>query len=70
MKGYRFAVAWIAGNDEPEELDPERVAGYISTGLVADLFEKDTFEVAEKIVEHRVRQGATGQHLRDGWLVP
>lgn len=60
MKGYRFAVSWIGNNDEPEDLDVENVSGYISTILVADIFEKDPLEVAEKIVKYRKQLNAAG----------
>lgn len=50
---YREGVAWIALNDEPTDLDPDSVASYISTALLADLFGKDTSEVAKAIVSYR-----------------
>jgi hypothetical protein len=56
---YRFGVRWIAWNDEPEDLDPEVVATYATTALLADLFGKETREVAEAIVRFRL------QHLDD-----
>ena len=52
---YRAGIAWVAGNDEPEDLDAASVAGYISTGLLADLFGKDLDEVAEAIVRYRIK---------------
>lgn len=52
---YREGVAWIAWNDEPEDGDPENVAGYISTGLLADLFHVERERVAEDIVRYRVK---------------
>jgi len=55
---YRAAVRWIAGNDEPEDLDPESVAEYISTSLVADLFGKDPLDVGTAIVAVRLREAA------------
>lgn len=57
---YRKGVEWIAGNDEPEDLDPESVAGYISTTLLADLFGKDPLDVGRAVVRKRkqmVEQG-------------
>lgn len=50
---FREGVAWIAWNDEPDERDPENVAGFISTGLLADLFGKDAEDVAKTIVRFR-----------------
>jgi hypothetical protein len=40
FRGYRSGVDWIARNDEPTDLDPESVAGYVSTLLLADLVGK------------------------------
>jgi hypothetical protein len=48
-------VEHIALNDEPSDLDAENVAGYISTGLLADLFGKETDDVARDIVRFRER---------------
>ena len=53
---YRFAVRHIALNDEPEDLDVESVAGYISTCLVADLWQKEPITVARAIVRVRRQQ--------------
>ncbi len=50
---YRKGVEWIAWNDEPEDLDAEVVAEYVSTGLLADLFGKDVDEVARAVVRKR-----------------
>lgn len=52
---YRYGVAWIARNDEPEDRDVENVAGYISTTLLADLFGKDQDVVAADVVRYRER---------------
>ena len=53
MKGYRFGVEWIACNDAPDVVDPAEVAGFISTLLLADLFEKNPATVAADIVKLR-----------------
>jgi len=58
-RGYRFGVAWIAENDEPDTLDAEEVSGYISTLLLADLAGKDALVVAEDIVRYRTKNGVT-----------
>ncbi len=50
---YREGVAWIALNDEPTDLDPESVDGYVATLLLADLFGKEPREVAEAVVRYR-----------------
>jgi hypothetical protein len=52
---YRFVVAWIADNDEPNDFDPASVGGYISTLLLADLFGKDPATVAADVVRYRHR---------------
>ena len=56
---YRVGIAWIAENDEPEELDANNVAGYISTGLLADLFGKELDEVAAAVVRYRIKHEAS-----------
>jgi hypothetical protein len=50
---YRHGLDWIVYNDEPEDLDPENISGYISTLLLADLFGKDPEAVARAIVRRR-----------------
>lgn len=50
---YRFGVAWIAENDEPETLDADEIGGFISTLLLADLFGKEPGDVAADIVRYR-----------------
>lgn len=53
QRGYRFAVSWIALNDEPTILDAREVADFISTQLVADTFCKSPDEVAQDVVRYR-----------------
>lgn len=53
---YRAAVSWIAENDDAgsnDALDPEVVAGYVTTILVADVWDKEPEEVAAAIVKYR-----------------
>ena len=52
-KGIQFALRWIADNDEPSDLDPESVAGYISTILIADCTDHDPKDLAQSIVNIR-----------------
>jgi hypothetical protein len=55
-EGYRFAVRWIAENDDagsPDARDEDTVAGYITTLLVADMFHKSPAEVAKDIIRSR-----------------
>lgn len=51
---YRAGVRWIADNDEPTIMDPEVVAYFTTTLLLADLFGKEPKEVGRAIV--RIRQ--------------
>jgi len=52
-KGYKFGVAWIAANDNADALDWVEVATYISTLLLADLFDKSPNRVTKDIVAYR-----------------
>lgn len=60
---YREGVAWIALNDEPSDVDPDSVASYISTMLLADLFGKEPADVAKAIV--RKRRQVANQEARE-----
>lgn len=42
-------------DEEPGDRDVDRVASYISTLLLSDLFAKDPLDIARKIVEYRER---------------
>lgn len=53
---YREAVLWIALNDDsgsPMALSAKTIAGYITTVLIADLFEKSPAVVARDILKIR-----------------
>jgi fructose-1,6-bisphosphatase len=51
---YREAIAWIAHNDNAGNDDSEEdVAGYVTVGLVADLFGKTDAEVAAAVMRIR-----------------
>jgi hypothetical protein len=52
---YRDGIAWIALNDEPSELDLELIAAYISSSLLADLFQIDTMRVARDVLKFRLK---------------
>ena len=61
---YRFGVEWIALNDsagDDDALIPERVAELVTTGLLADLFGKDTAQVGRDIVRCRKRNEESGR---------
>ena len=61
MASYRFGVEWIARNDNAGEDLPgnadaeENVSTYISTALLADLFDKDTATVARDVMRKRAQ---------------
>lgn len=58
MARYTDALSWIALNDAPGDDDNAAdTAGYLTVCLVADLFNKEPYEVARKVV-----------HLRRRWL--
>ena len=50
---YRSGIAWIAQNDEPEELDAYLVAHQISVVLLADLFDVDLEKVGRDVIKYR-----------------
>lgn len=50
---YRDGVEWIAFNDEPSDRNPESVAQFISTLLLADLFDKTPETVAAAVIRMR-----------------
>lgn len=50
---YLTAVKWIAWNDEPEDRSAASIASYISTNLVADVFERTPRQVAEAVLRQR-----------------
>lgn len=53
---YREGVEWIAENDDAgsdDAWDVERVAAYVSTCLLADLFGKSREDVARAVIRYR-----------------
>ena len=50
---YREGVAWIAFNDEPDNLNPEEVAYYVTSLLLADLFDVEPEKVGKDVVRKR-----------------
>lgn len=73
---YRDGVDFIAQNDEVADMDPESIQGFISTQLVAQLFDVPTFRVATDVVrlrkkilkeeERRHREGLSGAARHPG----
>jgi len=52
--GIKFAIAWIAENDNAGMRDNvEDIAGYVTVCLVADLFGKSTADIAERVYTYR-----------------
>jgi hypothetical protein len=49
------AVDSIAANDDPAETDPAAIAQLISVALVADLWGRETAEIARKVIACRKR---------------
>mgnify|MGYP001591517291 CR=1 FL=1 len=59
-KKYWEAVRWVAENDNAGNGDSEDdIAGYVTTLLVADLFDVDNKQVAADIVTERRSTGLT-----------
>lgn len=58
----RETIEWIALNDEPEDLEVDNVAGYISTLLASDIYDRPAVDMAYRIVTFR----RTGTHVA-GW---
>lgn len=58
-RGYRYAISWIALNDETADMDVESVSDNISVLLIADLFNKDPMEVAKKVIAFRTKSEKT-----------
>jgi hypothetical protein len=57
---YRYAIAWIAGNDEPgneDALRPEVVREMLTVALVADLFGVTDVKVGQDVVAYRFAHG-------------
>lgn len=57
VPGYREAVAWVALNDnagDREAYDVQSLHGYVTVGMVADLFGRDQLKVAYDVVKYRI----------------
>ena len=62
---YGFGVRWIAQNDETSEHDPDVIAGFLSTLLLADLYGADPRSVAVDILRTRHGAGRWGLKLEE-----
>lgn len=52
-KGYKFAVQWIAENDDPSVMDLDTIQDNIDVVLIADLFGVAVAKVAIDILKSR-----------------
>jgi hypothetical protein len=50
---YRAGVRWIAENDEPDSMEPGDVSYFVSSLLLADLFEVEPERVGRDVVRQR-----------------
>lgn len=50
---YERGVEFIAYNDEPLDMDPESVRAYVSTILLAEVFNRPPEEVAQDVLRYR-----------------
>lgn len=54
---YREAVYWIAWNDDPADgPDTERIAAYVTAGLIADIFGVEPEKVARDVARCRRKE--------------
>ena len=58
---YRNGIDWIAFNDEPECDDPNEIAGFISSILLAELFGVTNERVAADVIRLRKKLRKEGQ---------
>lgn len=65
-KGIKYAVRWIAENDESAETDAEVLSGLATVLLVADLFGKDEADVARRVAAFKSRHPETWEARTDG----
>jgi hypothetical protein len=56
--GYRAGIEWIAVNDEPTDTNPETIADYISSMLLADLFGVEPKRVGRDVARYRAKHSA------------
>jgi hypothetical protein len=55
---YTKGVEWIAENDNAGDAESaEAIAGYVSTLLLADLFDEPPADVARDVVRYRAKHG-------------
>lgn len=65
MKSFAFGLLWIATEDEPSDTDPASIAGYISTGLLSDLYGANTDRIGEAVATIRQRIDTYGPDAVD-----
>lgn len=59
MTKYETAVEWIAREDEPEDDDIGSIESYITVALVADVFGRTDYAVAEAVLKSRQKRWAS-----------
>lgn len=55
---YKAGVEWIALNDETACMDVNEIDGFVSTLLLADLFDVEPSKVAADILKYRQKAQA------------
>lgn len=50
---YKEAIAWVAMNDETADMNPESVKFFITSLLIADIFDVEEDKVGKDIVRFR-----------------
>jgi len=50
---YRYGVEWLAENDETSATDPDEIASFVTTLLLADLFGVEPARVARDVLRKR-----------------
>lgn len=53
---YRAGLWFIALNDEPLDMDPASVAGYVSVQLLSELFNVPAEKIGRDVVRYRKQQ--------------
>ena len=63
---YRFAVEWIALNDNAGDGDESKqISGYLTVALLADLFGVLQERIAKDVLTFRKGISARGGHMRN-----
>ena len=60
-KGLKYALEWIAYNDEPDDMNPETISEYISVMLIADCTGHKAIDLGHSIMNIRKPSSPQGQ---------